>query len=262
MFVSTGSDWYSAGETIDTNVTVYLILPWVLVSRKALFCPEALTPVSKHLPHLGYQGLSACQWNYSRYQIKAAWLHLLVCPGQWMVTQAAWLSLSLPALPACWAIFHRFLGSSEEWNSVLTKNYVSSPPSSPALTWPMCPVVVHPLSTICCPLSVSDIKLSLSNTFLTLSRQFGHFPDITNTFQTLQTLSRHYRHFPDTSDTFQTLPRDYRHFPEITDTFQTLQTISRHLRHFTDITNTFQTLQTLCRHFRHFPDFSDTFQTL
>ena len=135
--------------------------------------------------------------------------------------------------------FHRFLGSSEEWNSVLTKNDVSSPPSSPALTWPMCPVVVHPLSTICCPLSVSDIKLSLSNTFLTLSRQFGHFPDITNTFQTLQTLSRHYRHFPETSDTFQTLPRHYRHFPDISDTFRTFQTLSHNIRHIQYNSDTF-----------------------
>ena len=126
------------------NVTVYLILPWVLVSRKALFCPEALTPVSKHLPHLGYQGLSACQWNNSRYQIKAAWLHLLVCPGQWMVTQAAWLSLSLPALPAC---FHRFLGSSEEWNHVLTKFPSKFRSTNLAYVSSCC----HPLSTICCP---------------------------------------------------------------------------------------------------------------
>ena len=58
-----GSDWYSAGETIDTKCNSISHLTMSVGKQESLVLPgpEALTPVSKHLPYLSSWGLCACQ---------------------------------------------------------------------------------------------------------------------------------------------------------------------------------------------------------
>ena len=139
------------------NVTVYLILPWVLVSRKALFCPEALTPVSKHLPHLGYQGLSACQWNNSRYQIKAAWLHFTSLP--WPVDgDTGCLAVPVPPCPPSLLgnlpqIPGQFWGMKQCVNQKWRKFPSKFPSTNLAYVSSCCPSIVNYLLSIVCQIS-------------------------------------------------------------------------------------------------------------
>ena len=63
ILASTVSAWYSAGDIICNycNHTLYVTMSVGELESLVLPGPQALAPVSKHLPHLGCRGLCACQ---------------------------------------------------------------------------------------------------------------------------------------------------------------------------------------------------------
>ena len=76
---------------------------------------KALLAGGKQVTHLGCW----CTLSYKRKCVDCfEELQLPFWPGQWTVTETAWLSLSRPALPACWPSFHRFLGSPRKYSYV------------------------------------------------------------------------------------------------------------------------------------------------
>ena len=132
----TGRGWYQSSQALGTpscllgrpytrlrnpelrGYCIYVRRPTVGVAQlEGLVEPraKALLTGGKHITHLG-------RWCTLSYQNKSVdyfeALLLPFCPGQWTVTETAWLSLSRPALPACWPSFHRFLGSPREYSYV------------------------------------------------------------------------------------------------------------------------------------------------